>query len=281
MTEEKEWRCGDLVSVGPMQWQCDVIRASDGHVVKTVSITPETLPARTRGKKVVWALPTDGSTPKLAITDQERVINLFRELRKRGKKERKLKEEEVKAKAAEAATAEKKNVRYSVEELLALRNAPASTPLPQEFHCKELLANAGAESLPLPPQGAGGRSSGLGGWPDRRQRDPLHAPPGLELASPVTSPPGLLSAFDSNKPTRGVASLETSRPPGLPLSTAAALPVAANSEVIESNIDDDEAAWKHAWKMNYMKRLDGLADMAWKNHLSQRASAAQNQPGLN
>jgi len=275
MTEEKEWRCGDLISVGPMQWQCDVIRASDGHVVKTVSITPETLPPRTRGKKVVWALPTDGSTPKLAIMDQERVINLFKELRKRGKKERKLKEEEVKAKAAEAVTAEKKNIRYSVEELLALRNMPASTPLPQDFHCRELLASAEAEPLAPSVPEAAGRSNGLGWWPDGPQRDPLHAPPGLGPAFP----PGIAKATDSRASTRGVAPPELSRPPGLPLSTETALPVASNSEVAEPNIDDDEVAWKHAWKLNYMKRLDGLADMAWKNHLSQRASAAHSRPG--
>lgn len=275
MTEEKEWRCGDLIPVGPMQWQCDVIRASDGHVVKTVSITPETLPSRTRGKKVIWALPTDGSTPKLAIMDQERVINLFKELRKRGKKERKLKEEEVKAKAAEAATAEMKNIRYSVEELLALRNTPASTPFPQEFHCRELLASAEAEPLPPSVQGAAGRSSGLGRWPDGPQRDPLHVPPGL---GPV-SPPGIVKATNSHASTRGVVPPELSRPPGLPLSTETSLPVASNSEVVEPNIDDNEAAWKHAWKLNYMKRLDGLADMAWKNHLSQQASAAQSRPG--
>lgn len=32
--------------------------------------------------------------------------------------------------------------------------------------------------------------------------------------------------------------------------------------------DLDEDAWKIAWKINYMKRLNSVADAAWANHLN-------------
>jgi hypothetical protein len=241
MTEEKEWQCGELVATGPMQWQCDVIRATDEHVVKTVSITPETLPARTKGKKLIWALPTDGSTPKLGMLDQERVINLFKELRKRGKKEKKNKEEEAKAKAAEAAAAEKEPIRYSVEELLALRYAPASTP-PLPLTDIFLMAHHQHAHLRAPPGFAAPPGLAAPSLPERAPLLPGAPPPGFSI------PPGLLLPAEVLP---------------LPLATNAA----AEAE------ENDEAAWKHAWKLNYMKRLDSLAETAWQNHQSRQAAA--------
>lgn len=35
--------------------------------------------------------------------------------------------------------------------------------------------------------------------------------------------------------------------------------------------DLDEDAWKIAWKINYMKRLNSVADAAWTNHLDRMA----------
>lgn len=38
--------------------------------------------------------------------------------------------------------------------------------------------------------------------------------------------------------------------------------------------DLDEDAWKIAWKINYMKRLNSVADAAWANHLDRMAQDA-------
>lgn len=43
--------------------------------------------------------------------------------------------------------------------------------------------------------------------------------------------------------------------------------------------DLDEDAWKIAWKINYMKRLNSVADTAWANHLD-RVAQEEERSGL-
>jgi hypothetical protein len=92
MTTEKEWKIGEITMLDTQNYICEIVRVEDDHCVKKILLNPETLPPRMTGKKVAWQLPTDGSIPKLGIHEQVRVINLFKESRKKGKKEKKSKD---------------------------------------------------------------------------------------------------------------------------------------------------------------------------------------------
>ena len=212
-SEEKEWRVGELVLVEPMSWSVDIIRAEDGHVMRKLLLTPETLPPRMKGKKVVWQLPTDGSTPNLGVYEVDRVIALFKEARKRGKKEKKLKYTELppeppigavalhaappksRAKApasSEAVSAAPPVIRYSKDALLALRSAPAAQRAPAGFPFVQTEgegpAPPGIHPLPSPPA----TQSPAEASPRSRSRpEPLakHQPP--SGAAPVASTPGV------------------------------------------------------------------------------------------
>ena len=250
--DEKEFTIGELTKVEEMAWSCDVLRVADGAVMRTVTLTPDTLPPRMKGKKVAWALPTDGSTPKLGMFEVGRVIALFRDLRKRDKKEKKKKDDEAaaiqkqKCKAPDAPVI----VRYSKDELLSLRHcSPAATDLPSGFPFRDP-----PQPAPAPP----------------RTRVPLVLSPSTsQRPSPSmpAPPPGL-----------GVAPRYEDIPLAQDVEASAAVAVAAPAAAVAiaapaavpaaTTIADEEQAWKDAWKAQYVKRLDALADTAWRNHIA-------------
>jgi len=253
-------------------WTCDIVRLEDGHVVKKIAINPETLPPRYKGRKIIWQLPTDGSCPSFGVHEQERVIAIFKEMRKRGKKEKKPSIASAQSTVSSVASVSKgecssskslpesvirramtrwiwkvrfrswiresrRPTRYSVDELLLFRRSCSSSFQPLD------------PTLPIINSPA----------------IQYQAPPGL---TPLTSPPPGLFARQSSSPHFSSAPGSRFSSPrdaercGAISNSSYGLMVPFSAEL------EDEAAWKHAWKMQYLARLDVLAETAWQNHIS-------------
>mmetsp|Transcript_32397 Transcript_32397/g.59237 ORF Transcript_32397/g.59237 Transcript_32397/m.59237 type:complete len:264 (+) Transcript_32397:26-817(+) len=255
LATEKEWKVADPQPMGPMAWVCDIVRVEDGHVVKRVTITPVTLPPRFgKGKKVAWQLPTDGSVPKLGVYEQERVIGLFKEMRKKGKKEKKLKEEEILVKAKPAELLQRacrawlwrrrrvrwlnearKPIRYSLSELLRLRYA---SPRPPPSTVSPFISTP--SFAPSPP-----------GF----QHKMHSSPPGLSpsVAVNILAPSHLQRAEGR---TFGAGGSDGRNLAGM----------GTPHKDDESEDEEEKARWKLEWKSAYLARLEVLAETAWQKH---------------
>ena len=223
--------------------------------------------------QVVWMLPTDGNTPKLGIFEQERVISLFRESRKKSKKEKKQLEKvgrlhpgNVVIRAIRswlwsrrvcawcaAARAAKETIRYSKKELLRLRYSPAVAAVP--------LPTASFPFLSEQPRRG-----------DTELRAQLWGPSALPPPGLAPAMLGFTASSSSRNTPQGTSKVEMLCVEDLeasvrsPAATCVSDP-GAEPKHLPPPASDLEAEWKKQWKIQYLARLDSLAETAWQNHL--------------
>lgn len=239
-TKEKEWRIGEALPVSANAWTCDIIRVEDGQVVKKLLLTPETLPPRFKGKKIVWQLPTkSGSIPNFGLFEQERIMVLFKESRKKSKKEKKPPKDNSVPSALPTPIPTPVPV-----------PTPASTPIPSPT------------SIPTPP-------------PPKVAKYTIEEL--LQLRSNATTPPTTLPPCIQSNSTPSTPS-KNLPPPGLIPSTIPVSPgrcplVIAPPAARPLDKIEEELLWKSNWKLLYLNRLEALAETAWQNHLTQQRNS--------
>jgi hypothetical protein len=224
-----------------------------------------------KGKKVAWQLPTDGSLPKLGVYEQERVVALFKEMRKRGKKEKVKQKEELQAKQKPADVIVRacrafiwrrrfccwrkeacKPIRYTLSELLSLRYS-AHRPSPSTAHPFFQTSSSSASSMPAPP--------GL----DRKiSPSPSSSPlsPSVAAAFGVIDKRGGGDGGGGGGGGGGGLGQDHRRASG---------GKGADKEGTMPDDGEEAERWKSQWKQAYLTRLDLLAETAWQTHKEQRS----------
>jgi len=281
------WIVGDPKPSEGGGWHVEIIRSEDKRVMSTVPLTPENLPPRKKGGKIAWQLPKDRSvTPRLGLSEKERVVQLFREQRKQQKRHR-ARQDAVAPRVQRAVRRflwrrrlaawvrmSRQPRRYTREELLSLRPALASAPpigLPS-FAVPSVHGDSSASWRSSgPPSHHQTLGPSLGGEAAAASNgmDPAvaqlfgHAEPQLFL------PSGIL---DQNTPPRE-SHVPPPPPPGLELSGSSlqdtvhlVAPSAPHGSVGASKALDlqvEKEQWKVQWKADILAKLDGLAEAAW------------------